>query len=119
MTKKSHWLKPPYIVVCPWLLAKGYCAVALYPFVLLKQAHLRHDQRLMLHERIHLRQQLELLIFPFYVVYLLHYLLLLWRFRNHWQAYRHICFEREAYAHEHNTAYLTQRPFWAWRKYWT
>lgn len=116
--KKSRWHKPPWLVVCPWLLAKGYSAVALYPFIVLKHGGLRHNRRLLLHERIHLRQQVELLILPFYILYLLHYFYLLYRLRNHWQAYRNICFEREAYEHEHNPAYLKQRPFWAWRHYW-
>jgi hypothetical protein len=118
MMKKSHWLKPPYVIACHWLLAKSYCAMALYPFIILKNARLRHDQRLMLHERIHLRQQIELLIVPFYVLYLAHYLYLLCRLRNHQQAYRNICFEKEAYAHEHNPDYLKQRPLWAWRHCW-
>ena len=72
----------------------------------------------MRHEKIHLRQQLELLIMPFYVWYVLEYG---WfRFLKkytHTQAYYALRFEREAYAHDDDPAYLPNRPFWNFRRY--
>ncbi len=68
----------------------------------------------MRHEQIHLVQQKEMLIIPFYVVYLLFYLYYLCRFCNHSRAYKHIPFEREAYYHEADIDYLNRRKFWAW-----
>ncbi len=68
----------------------------------------------MRHEQIHLRQQKEMLVIPFYVFYLLFYLYNLFRFRNHHKAYKQIPFEREAYRHEKETDYLLTRKLWAW-----
>ena len=49
------------------------------------------------HETVHFYQQLALLILPFYLLYLLFWLLALVRYRNWVQAYRAIPFERSAY----------------------
>lgn len=91
--------------------------MALYPFILLKHKQQKKDQVLINHERIHLRQQVELLIIPFYLLYLIHYLLNLVRFRNHDRAYFNIIFEKEAYACDKNLNYLKTRKFFAWVKY--
>ncbi|MEX0995648.1 MAG: hypothetical protein WDZ45_01210 [Flavobacteriaceae bacterium] len=69
------------------------------------------------HERIHLRQQLELLILPFYLWYGLEFLLRLLYFRNRYKAYRNISFEREAYSNEADLYYLKRRKFWAFIGY--
>jgi hypothetical protein len=87
--------------------------MALYPFILLAHPHDRANRSLMNHERIHLRQQAELLVLPFYVFYLAHYFLNLARLGQHDQAYRQICFEREAYAHDADLGYLAKRKTWA------
>lgn len=75
------------------------------------------------HERIHTRQQFELLILPFFILYGLEYLvrLFLCRFDAD-KAYRSISFEREAYANERNLMYLRHRRPHTWRRYlkpWT
>ena len=85
--------------------------MAVYPFILLKNKHLQKNKILMNHEKIHLRQQLELCIVPFYILYLLHYCVNLVVYQNHDKAYRTIIFEREAYDNEHNMEYLTTRKF--------
>lgn len=88
--------------------------MALYPFILLKDRAQKHDKILLNHERIHLRQQIELLIFPFYLLYLLHYLINLVRYRNHHRAYFNIVFEKEAYQCDQNLNYLKNRKFFSW-----
>jgi hypothetical protein len=70
------------------------------------------------HEKIHLQQQLELLILPFYVLYIGHYLFNLVKYRNHNTAYRNICFEREAYDNDWDLNYLPTRRIWAFWRYW-
>jgi hypothetical protein len=69
------------------------------------------------HEFIHFRQQIELLIIPFYILYLLNYLINLTRYHNHIEAYRNILFEREAYENDINLSYLSERRFAAWTSY--
>ncbi|WP_017731637.1 hypothetical protein [Nafulsella turpanensis] len=70
-----------------------------------------------MHERIHLLQQAELLILPFYCLYLAEYLIGLARGNSHYQAYRAVSFEREAFHNEHNSHYLKGRKSWAWLHY--
>ncbi|HRG89548.1 MAG TPA: hypothetical protein PLW44_11045 [Chitinophagales bacterium] len=94
-----------------------YSAMAVYPFILIKTDEMRNDAVLINHERIHHRQQLELLILPFYIIYGLNYLYHLAKLRNHYQAYRHILFEREAYAMEKDFDYLKRRRMFAFLKH--
>ncbi len=99
------------VIIVPWLHVNG---MALWPFILLKQP--RSGKVLLNHERIHLRQQLELLLLPFYIWYIGEYLLRLLQYRNHYQAYLNISFEREAFENERNLAYLNERSTFA---FWT
>jgi len=91
--------------------------LTLYPFILLRHHHLKMDAVLINHEKIHLRQQLELLVLPFYLLYILNYAINLVRYRSHFKAYRQIIFEREAYNNEQNLDYLKNRPLFAFLKY--
>ena len=102
------------IIRVPFLPAAG---MALFPFILVKSQKLKLNKAVINHENIHLRQQLELLLLPFYTLYLLNYLLNLVYYRHHDKAYRNIVFEREAYANERNFDYLKHRGFWAWTRF--
>ncbi|MFD2146667.1 hypothetical protein [Mucilaginibacter antarcticus] len=98
------------IIIIPYLNVDG---MAIYPFILLKKADHRRDAVLIRHETIHLKQQQEMLVLPFYMVYLIIYLFNLFRFKNHDRAYKAIIFEREAYSNDREPGYVTNRPFWA------
>lgn len=89
-------------------------AMALYPVMLFKHEKLKHDQAIVRHEKIHFKQQLELLIVFFYILYFLHYLINLIKYRNHPKAYFNICFEKEAYLNDQKADYLTTRRPFAW-----
>lgn len=91
--------------------------MALYPFILVKSQKLKQDAVLIRHETIHLKQAAELLVLPFYILYLFNYLLNRLKFKTHNDAYMNIVFEREAYENERNTSYLQSRRFWAWHYY--
>jgi hypothetical protein len=104
----------PIFVVVPNLPA---AAMAIYPLILVKNPIDRNDAVLINHEKIHHRQQLELLLLPFYVFYLVHYLVNLMKYGNHYQAYLNIVFEKEAYANEGDLAYIKHRKFFAWFKW--
>ncbi len=99
------------------LFGKKFVGMALWPFILLKKAELKKDVVFLNHEKIHLRQQLELLIIPFYLWYVAEYLLRLVQYRNKHKAYRNISFEREAYAHEKDLDYLKERPLWRFTRH--
>lgn len=105
------------ILISKYIVPKGYAGITLFPFVFVKHAHLKHNKVFVNHERIHLKQQLELLILPFFIWYGLEFLLRYLHYRNWHLAYRNISFEREAYQNEFNLQYLKKRPFWNFLKY--
>ncbi|MGQ1929468.1 hypothetical protein [Ornithobacterium rhinotracheale] len=104
------------IINTKWL-AKNVNAMAVFPFIFLKEKTLKSDVRLINHECIHLKQQVELLIVPFYIWYFLEYLYHYIRLKDSYRAYRSISFEREAYANEHDFLYLKNRNLWGFWKY--
>lgn len=85
--------------------------------MVLKHHSLKKDAIFLNHERIHLRQQLELLLIFFYLWYSIEFLFRLVQYRNRNQAYRNISFEREAYQHEDNSDYLRTRRLFRFLKY--
>jgi hypothetical protein len=100
------------VIYIPFLPMAG---MAFFPFILVKKLSFISHNDFINHEKIHLRQQLELLLIGFYILYLLHYFYNLIKFFDHNEAYLNIVFEREAYAMETETNYLKNRKFWAWR----
>lgn len=94
-----------------------YSAMALYPFILIKRDELRDNAELIHHEKIHHRQQLELLLVGFYVLYGMNYFFNLLKHRNHYKAYREIIFEREAFAMDKDLDYLKRRKIFAFRNF--
>lgn len=103
-----------WVIVGGWwwrVFPRSVQGMALFPFILLRNSP--RWPRLLRHERIHLRQQAELLILPFYVWYLVAYLWHRRRLGDHDAAYRALSFEHEAYARDRWPRYLDNRPFWA------
>jgi UDP-galactopyranose mutase len=105
------------IIISKHIVPKEYLGIAIFPFVFLKDKALKVDGILINHENIHLRQQIELLIVPFYILYGLEFLVRLFQYKKGELAYRNISFEREAFTNEFNLNYLKQRPFWQFLKY--
>lgn len=91
--------------------------MTLFPFVILRDASDSKNAMLVNHEKIHLMQQIELLILPFYIFYVFGYLVNLIKYRDKNKAYRNIVFEREAYANETDLEYLKTRPLFGFFKY--
>lgn len=108
-----------FLIVAKYLIPKGYRGMAVFPFVVLKYDFDKDNLVFVNHEKIHLRQQLELLVFPFYVFYVLEYLIRLIQYKNKDLAYRNISFEREAYANETDLEYLKNRHFFGFLNYIT
>jgi hypothetical protein len=101
-----------FVIINKFLIPKGYKGIALFPFIILKNNFDKQDKVMINHEKIHIRQQLELLIFPFYILYGLNFLINLIKYKNRELAYRNIIFEKEAYANETNLSYLRNRKLW-------
>jgi hypothetical protein len=85
--------------------------------VFVKHALDKENEVFVNHERIHLRQQLELLLVPFFVLYFLEFLARFIQYKKWNLAYRNISFEREAYTNEKDLGYLKRRSFWSFLKY--
>jgi hypothetical protein len=106
------------VVVFKYLIPKGYRGLTLYPFVIISNEKGRSDSTFLNHEKIHMRQQVEMLVFPFYVWYIIEYLFRLIQYKDRRKAYFNISFEKEAYANEKDLNYLTNRSFWLFIKYY-
>ena len=89
--------------------------ITLFPFIIVRPK--KPNMILLNHERIHIRQQLELLIIPFYIWYLAEWFYHYAKCRQGWKAYRSISFEREAYDNEEDFEYLKKRKLWSFWKY--
>jgi len=89
------------------LRSPGIRALAFFPFILIPSST-KVDKVLINHEKIHLRQQLELLVIPFYAWYLAAY---------YTKGYYNVCFEKEAYANENDLNYLRKRKMFAFINY--
>ncbi len=91
-------------------------AIALWPFVFVREKRHKENEVLINHEKIHLRQQLELLLIFFYLWYALEYLFYRFKGFNSSLAYRNIRFEKEAYQFENDPDYLIRRKWYAYAR---
>ncbi len=105
------------ILVIKQLFHKNYVGLSLWPFIILREDHLKQDSVLINHERIHLRQQLELFVLPFYLLYLAEWLLRTLIYMDSYRAYQNLSFEQEAYHNEDNPEYLNRRKPFSFIKY--
>jgi hypothetical protein len=96
---------------------KKYIAMAIWPFIFVHDKSLKLDKTLINHEKIHFRQQIEMLWFLFFIWYTTEFFIRLAYHRNWDKAYKSISFEREAYLHEKNDNYLKLRRIWSFFKY--
>ena len=106
-----------FVIVYKYVVPKGYRSITIFPFIFLLHKGDRENKVLVQHEKIHIRQQLELLVLFFYVWYFVEFTVKYVYYRNWNRAYRNISLEREAYANEKDLYYLKQRSFWRFLKY--
>lgn len=94
--------------------------ITLWPFIILREIYdasppwRRKAARIINHESIHIKQQEEMLILPFYIWYVTEWFIKLFFYGK--QAYYNISFEREAYDNDDNLSYLSNRKHYAWIK---
>jgi len=101
-----------------FLLGKNYTALCFIPFLFVARGFdIRKIPVTLNHERIHARQQGEMLWIFFFIWYFIEYLVRLLIYRSHNRAYRNISFEREAYENAGNPDYLKKRKIYSWVKY--
>jgi len=93
-----------------WFIPVG--AITLCPFIICRD---KSDVVMLNHESIHVKQQLELLVIPFFIIYVLNWAYNLVKYG--WdtnEAYMQLFFEKEAYAHEEDMEYLSTRQKWSY-----
>ncbi|MCH3884460.1 hypothetical protein L2Z00_06105 [Tenacibaculum sp. MSW2] len=105
------------IFISRYIVPKGFVGITLFPFIILKKKELKLNKVLINHEKIHLKQQQELLIIFFYVFYGLEFLIKFFKYKNAFITYKNLSFEREAYINEHDFKYIKTRKFWSFINY--
>lgn len=105
------------LIIFPKLFTKSFQGLSIFPFVFLKDKSLKKDVVLLNHERIHLRQQIELLWILFFIWYSIEFFIHWIIFRDSGKAYRNISFEREAYKNEKDLNYLKTRKMFRFLQY--
>lgn len=93
-------------------------AVALFPFIIVRDQKILENREYINHETIHIRQYIETLIVGLIVISLLQYfyaLLILRKSRT--QAYYYMSHEQEAHQNDENLDYLKTRRWFSYYKY--
>ena len=106
-----------------WFMRVG--GISIFPIVVLREKYkdpktsveFERASAIHRHETIHFRQQLEMLVIPFYVWYVVEFLVKLIRYGKSNKAYRSISFEREAYDNEDKYGYVAKRKMYNWIKF--
>lgn len=104
------------IVRNPIIPFKGFKAVMLFNIVFVRNGSNFFAQDYS-HESIHVEQAKELFWIPFYLWYLIEYLIRLVKYRSLRKAYKNISFEREAYQNQNALGYLQRRCRYAFLSY--
>ncbi|MCK5605101.1 hypothetical protein KAR91_24640 [Candidatus Pacearchaeota archaeon] len=71
--------------------------ITIWPFIFISCSKKDCPEWLLKHEQVHIKQQINWFILPFYIVYLWDYAIYRLKGYNHDTAYRSIRFEVEAY----------------------
>jgi len=94
--------------------------ISLFPVIILREKYRDSEEKFWIerakqvinHESIHFQQAIELGVIPFYVWYVLEWLLKLPFYGM--KAYENISFEREAYGNDSDLSYLNTRKRYNW-----
>jgi len=93
-----------------------YIAITIWPFIFINENY-RGDDVLINHEKIHIKQQIELLLLPFFMWYFIEFFIRFIQHRDWHTAYLNISFEREARTNECDFEYLNNRKRHAFLKH--
>lgn len=108
-----------FLDLISWFMKVG--GIALFPFCILRKKYrdgneyfIKKGKEIINHETIHFQQALELGIIPFYILYVLEWVIKLPFYGS--KAYYNISFEREAYDNDEDFNYLKIRKRYNWVK---
>jgi len=89
-------------------------AITIWPFIFFKD---EPDANTLNHERLHIMQQRELLVLPFYIMYAFFWIYNKTKGLDNLEAYLNIPFEKEAYENHGDISYLLNRSMFSWKNY--
>ncbi len=104
-------------ILVPWF--PGITGLTLFPFIILRK-EIRGTTEAVItinHEKIHIRQQAELLLVVFALWYAASFVAGRLRGLSWQEAYRNIIFEREAFDRMYDMDYLKSRKMFSFLKY--
>lgn len=108
-------------IVSPFMRIAG---ITLFPFIILRKKYKSVErwmegkkENLIQHETIHIKQQIEMLIIPFYIWYFIEWIIKFIKYRDAKKAYKSISFEKEANIYENRKNYLEFRKPYSWIKF--
>lgn len=90
---------------------RNFYAINLFGFILTCDKLSKEELN---HELIHSAQAKELLYIPFYIWYVIEWVILCIKFRDGMKAYYQIRFEKEAYTHQNDLEYLRHRKHYCY-----
>ncbi len=99
------------------LPVKGFTAINLFGVIFARKEYKPLSSRILNHENIHNVQMKELLFVGFCLLYVIDWIILLFKRKNAKEAYRNIRFEKEAYANDNDLHYIKNRKKYSWRYY--
>ncbi|MFV0418541.1 MAG: hypothetical protein ACK5KT_07425 [Dysgonomonas sp.] len=97
---------------------KDFGAINLFGIIIVRKDYGKLDAVDRNHERIHTRQMLEMLVIPFYLSYIVEWMIRYIQYRDRLVAYENISFEREAYINMYDKNYLEKRRLFAFIHYY-
>lgn len=106
----------PIIIFTEKRIFKYYTGFSFFIFIWISRLE-KNSARLIRHETIHFRQQLELLFVFHWLLYGSFYIVSRLKGQRHYIGYRYNPFELEAYGNDGNEDYLRQRKPFAWVRY--
>jgi hypothetical protein len=106
-----------WIIFSKFLTPKKFTAIVIFPFLITREKNIKSDEVMINHEKIHFRQIIEMFVVPFYIWYGIEFIFRYFQYKNKYQAYLNISFEREAYTNEKDLNYLKKRSLWGFRGY--
>jgi hypothetical protein len=107
----------PFVINTRRKIFKHYTGFSFFIFIWISALETNRE-RLIRHEMIHFKQQVELLFLFHWILYGLFYLISRLNRQEHYIAYRYNPFELEAYGNDSNPEYLRARKAFAWVRYW-
>ena len=116
MTRKSE--RGMIIIYNNIIPFKGFRCINLFGVLFVRKG-MGVYKHTMVHESIHTAQMKEMLYVFFYLWYAVEWLVNLCRYGKSHVAYFYVSFECEAYRHQYDDDYLSQRRRYAWIHYLT